>query len=57
MNEVLEVEPMNAKAFYLRGCGFYKLNDVMRAYQDFMQALDIDPSQSRAIMKYINQIQ
>ena len=57
MNEVLEVEPMNAKAFYLRGCGFYKLNDVMRAYQDFMQALDIDPSQSRAKMKYINQIQ
>jgi tetratricopeptide (TPR) repeat protein len=56
MNELVEIEPLNLKALYLRGKAFYHLQDLVRAYRDFARALEIDPGNS-IIASYISQLQ
>lgn len=55
MNEVLDTDPLNFQALYLRGKAYYDLNEVGRAYGDFLQALEIQP-QNQLIQKYVNEI-
>lgn len=55
MNELIEIEPLNLKALYLRGKAFYHLQDIVRAYRDFARALEVDPGNS-IIASYISQL-
>jgi len=52
MNELLETEPSNFKALFLRGSAYYHLNEIPQAYHDFLRAGDIDPSNT-SIARYI----
>ena len=56
MNELLEIEPLNFKALFLRGSAYYHLNEIPIAYQDFLQAGDLEPS-NFSIKRYISEIE
>lgn len=56
MNELLQIEPSNFKALYLRGKAYYHLNDILKAYQDYMRALELEPDNS-TIASYVSQLQ
>lgn len=55
MDLLLDVEPLNFKALYLRGRAYFHLNDFMAAYEDLMQAHDIEP-QNSLINRYIEEL-
>lgn len=52
---LLDVEPLNFKALSLRGRAYFHLNDMTAAYEDLLQAHDID-SQNTLINRYIEEL-
>ena len=52
MNELLDTEPGNSKALFLRGQAFYNLQDIAQAYQNFLLAANIEPGNT-SIARYI----
>jgi len=44
MNELLELEPHNVKALFLRGKAYYFKKEFTDAYNDFLHAVQIDPN-------------
>jgi hypothetical protein len=44
MNFLLEVEPLNFKALFLRGQAYCQLNELEQAYEDLSQAHDLEPT-------------
>jgi tetratricopeptide (TPR) repeat protein len=56
MNELLETEPRNFKALFLRGSALFHLNEIPMAYQDFLHAGSIDPGNT-SIVRYIQDIE
>jgi Flp pilus assembly protein TadD len=55
MNMLLDVEPLNIKALYLRGRAYYHLNEIESAYQDLIQAYDLEP-QNEVVNRYLNEL-
>ena len=52
---LLDVEPLNIKALYLRGRASFYLNDMTSAYEDLKQAHDLDP-QNAIINRYLDEL-
>lgn len=55
MDLLLDVEPLNFKVLYLRGRAYFFLNEMTAAYDDLMQAHDIEP-QNSLINRYIDEL-
>ena len=56
MNEILDSEPANIKALFLRGSAYYHQNEITPAYKDFLQAGEIEPGNT-SITRYIKDIE
>lgn len=60
MDELLEIENTNMRAYYLRGRAFYHRKEIVSAYRDFTKALDLNPiymeNDKAIISKYIAEI-
>ena len=52
---LLDIEPLNIKALYLRGRASFYLNDMISAYEDLKQAHDLDP-QNALINRYLEEL-
>ncbi len=55
MDLLIDVEPLNFKALYLRGRAYFHLNDFALAYEDLLQAHDIEP-QNELINRYLDDL-
>ena len=44
MDELLETEPLNSKALYLRGKALFSLRELSQAQADFAKALEVEPN-------------
>ena len=49
VNEVLQVDPTNTKAFILKGSIFFCIEELNDAYECFEKALEIDPFSAEAL--------
>ena len=55
MDLLLDVEPLNFKALYLRGRAYFFLNEMTASYDDLMQAHYIE-HQNPLINRYIDEL-
>ena len=44
----MKLDPMNAGAYYIRGCAFEKLGQIDQSIEDFTTVLNIDPNHINA---------
>ena len=47
-NNLLQLDPQNVGAYYIRGCAHEKLGDIDRGIDDFTVVLNLDPNHVNA---------